>query len=67
MTAAAKAAKAAHIEPWWMVADRLYRVNVPGGWIYRTDDFTGQPVALVFVPWPPVEVMFAPPVGGGPA
>jgi len=43
------------LEPWEICAHLLRRVKVPGGWLYRTtDDSTGQAVALVFVPYPPV-------------
>lgn len=41
------------LEPWEKCAALLWRVKVPGGWLYRTtDDSTGQAVALAFVPHP---------------
>lgn len=52
-------------ELWENVANLLQRVKVPGGWLYRTTDYSEGAPALAFVPFPPVEVMFAPPVGGG--
>jgi hypothetical protein len=40
---------------WKLVTDRTYRLEVPGGWLYRyaPSQKSDTPVALCFVPFPP--------------
>lgn len=47
------AAKPQPFPRWEKVGDLLYRLPVPGGWLYKTTDDSTQHVAIVFVPRPP--------------
>ncbi|HXN74946.1 MAG TPA: hypothetical protein VN855_00455 [Candidatus Acidoferrum sp.] len=37
--------------PWREVPGDMYRIEVPGGWIY-TDSIPGHSIAMCFVPYP---------------